>query len=240
MTEPSTHTTSTPVLFLGGAGLPGWVWDDVRAQLPASTESLVARYPRAASASLADYADTAADQAPWPAFAVVAHSIGGVVAVELLARHHARVTGFLAVTAVVPRPDESFIDTLPVPSRFLVRAMLRLAGTRPPDRLIRAGVASGVAPATADRIVGDFEPEAVGLYRDRTSARDLPSVRAYLHTTADKELSADVQGRSAQTLEARWTQELPTGHLPMLEAPDAVTSALRRLLSEIDGGSGRA
>lgn len=225
---------STPVLFLSGAGLPIWIWDDVRAALPDSVETAVAQRPRNAQASLADYADAAAAEVTWPTFAVVAHSIGGTVAAELLAHHPARVTGILGVSALFPRSERSFVGTMPLPARLMLSVVVRLIGTRPPEKAIRTGLASGVPDATADRIIADFHPESVRLYRDATSARDLPGIRAYVHTTEDKELSPAVQRASAQELRATWTEELPTGHLPMLQDPLAVSRAIERLLAQVD------
>lgn len=232
--ERSADAGNTPALFISGAGLPGWIWEEVRADLPGSTESIVARRPRGAHASLADYADAAAAQAPWPTFAVVAHSSGGVVAMELLSRHPGRVTGVLGVAAVIPRPRRSFVGNMPFSTRLILGALLRVAGTRPPARAIRTGLASGLPEAVADRIVADSTPESVRLYRDASSARDLPTARAYLHTSEDRELIAAVQRGSAEVLQAAWTQELSTGHLPMLQDPTGVSRAVQRLLAEIN------
>lgn len=209
----------TPVLFLSGAGLPSWIWDDVRAALAESVETAVAPRPRHAQACLADYADAAVAEVTWPAFAVVAHSSGGTVAAELLARHPARVSGILGVSALFPRIGRSFVGTMPFPARLMLGLAVRLVGTRPPAKVIRTGLASAVPDALAGRIIADFHPESAHLYRDATSPRDLPEIRAYVHTADDKELPPAVQSASARELHATWTEELPTGHLPMLEDP---------------------
>ena len=222
---------TTSLLFLGGAGLPGWIWDDVRAELPPGTGSAVAGYPRDPAASLADYAEQVAREAPWPTFTVVAHSIGGVVAAELLGRRPERVAGFLGVAAVVPAPGRSFLGSLPFPMGLVLGAVLRVAGTRPPEKSIRTGLAGGLPAETADRIVADFSPESPRLYRDATGPRVLPGRRGYVHTSADRELSPAVQEASAARLDATWTARLPTGHLPMLEAPAALGEAIRGFLT---------
>lgn len=231
----SPEAISNRVLLLSGAGLPTWIWDDVRAALPDDVETAVAGRPHSIHASLADYADVAAAETTWPTFAIVAHSSGGVVAAELLARHSARVTGVLGVSAVVPHPGRSFVGTLQLPARLLLSVVIRVVGTRPPAKVIRAGLASGLPVATADRIVADFQPESVRLYRDATSIRDLPEHRAYLHTTEDKEISTAIQRGSAEALRATWTEELSTGHLPMLQDPLSVSQAIERFLGQIAG-----
>ncbi len=222
----------TPVLFLGGAGLPSWVWDEVRAELPGPTAVL--HCPRASGTSLADYADAAATQAPWPTFAVVAHSIGGVIAASLLARHPGRVAGVLGVAAVVPRAGRSFVGALPLPARLLLPVVLRVAGTRPPAKTVR-DMARGLPDEVADRVVAQFDPESVRLFLDRTPPRRLPAARGYLRTTRDAELPEAVQRASADELQAAWTEELPTGHLPMLQDAAAISGAVRRLLAHVDG-----
>jgi pimeloyl-ACP methyl ester carboxylesterase len=221
-------------VLLSGAGLPARVWDAVRREL-APTRTVVARYPRGSGVSLADYADAVADQAPAGEVAVVGHSAGGAVAVELMARHPARVAAVLGLSAVVPRPGRSFLGTLPVPGRYVVGALVRLAGTRPPDRSVRT-LARGLPAEVGDRLVRDFDPEEPGLFRDRVSAvLQPPAVRGYLRTTADREVPATVQRASAHALGATWTDELPTGHLPMLQDPPGVARAVRRLLDDLTG-----
>lgn len=189
--------------------------------------------PRTPKASLADYADAADTQASWERFVVVAHSSGGAVAMELLARHPGRVAGILGVAAVVPGPGKSFARTMPFPASLALGVVLRLAGTRPPAKAIRAGLAAGLPDAVEDRIVADFDPESVGLYCDPAQDRELPAARAYLRTTQDPELTAAVQQNAATTLQARWTEELATGHLPMLQDPGTVTRAIHRLHGEV-------
>ncbi len=236
----SFHRPSVPVLFLSGAGLPAWIWDHVRGELADVAITDVARYPRGGDMSLAHYADALAAQVPWPRLAVVAHSIGGVVAAELVARHPRRVAGILAVAAVIPRPGHSFIRSMPLPNRLVLGTVLRVAGTRPPATVLRSGLAAGVSEAIGDRIITDFDPESVGLYRDASSARTMPGPRAYLYTSEDKEVPPATQRRSAENLGAAWTTQVSTGHLPMLQDPAAVSRAVRRLMATIEADADAA
>lgn len=228
-----------PVLLLSGAGLPAWIWDDVRPH-----GAVVAAYPRG-RASLADHADAVAAQAPVERFVVVAHSIGGVVAAELLARHPTRVAGVLGLCALVPPPGRSFVSAQPFPARVLLPAVLRVAGTRPPTSAVRRGVAAGLPTATADRLLADFVPESRRLYLDqvtddRAPGRAASAARGYLRTTSDPEVGEALQTRSASCLAADWIEDVATGHLPQLEQPEAVVRALGRLLSQVEAVSGSA
>lgn len=138
-----------PLLFLSGAGLPAWVWDDVRRRPP--VDSRVADRPRG-RVGLADCAEAArAAEADWPAYGVVAHSIGAVVAAALVTQDADRVHAVIGVCGIVPRPDASFIASLPMPQRWMTGAIIRVVGTKPPDSTIRSGQCHGLDDAAADR-----------------------------------------------------------------------------------------
>jgi pimeloyl-ACP methyl ester carboxylesterase len=143
------------------------------------------------------------------------------------------VTAILGIAAVVPRPGRSFVSSMPFATRLVLGAVLKAAGTKPPDKAVRA-LAHGLPGHVTDQIVTDFEPEAIRLYRDPTPARDLPAARAYVRGTADNEISPAVQRASARTLQASWIEEMPTGHLPMLQEPARVSRSVRRLLATIN------
>ncbi|MFD4182691.1 alpha/beta fold hydrolase [Rhodococcus sp. NPDC058514] len=224
-----TSEPQTPIVFLSGAGLPAWIWDEVRASLP--VDSVVAGYPKLARATLRDYAEAVLAQAPDGEFTIVAHSIGGVVASEVVAVAPERVGGLLGVAASVPAAGRSFLGALPAPGRQIVGLIMRVAGTRPPEKVIRAGLCSGIGAADVARIVADFEPESQRLYRDRVSARVLPARTGYVMTTRDKEFPVALQGRYADELGAGWRREVAAGHLPMLEDPATLSQILKEFVA---------
>lgn len=223
-------TSPLPVLFLSGAGLAPWIWDGVRAQLAAG--SVVAPRPIGhASASLLAYAEAAVTAAPPGEFAIVAHSVGGVVGAEVARLVPARVTAFLAISAVVPAAGGSFVSSIPVPNRWLLAAAVRLGGTRPPAKAIRRGLGAGLEGDLADRIVTEFTPESPHLYLDRASDHQWPGHRGFLVTTQDKELPPALQRRFAHRLGGDFIEEIATRHLPMLEEPAATAAAIERFLA---------
>ncbi|MFT4296580.1 MAG: alpha/beta hydrolase [Micropruina sp.] len=221
-------TSPASVLFISGAGLPAWTWDDVRYRL-SDHRTRVAPRP-GNGAGLRDYAQAALDAVSTDRFSIVAHSAGGVVAAEVARLASGRVDGVLAVSAIVPTPGGSFLSALPIPNRWILGIAMRLAGTRPPESAIRGTLAHGIDEATVDRIVADFTPEPLGYYRDRTGRDDWPGRREYLCTTADKELPPALQRKFAGRLGATLVHELATGHLPMLEDPAGVVRAVTGLL----------
>jgi pimeloyl-ACP methyl ester carboxylesterase len=141
-----------------------------------------------------------------------------------------RVTAILAVSAVVPKPGQSFVTSMPFPRRLALNVAMQLAGTRPPDSAIRKGLAGRLDGETADRIVADFSPESVRLYRDKPTGR-FPEHRGYLTTTQDAELPTGLQHRFAGHLTPTWRASINTGHLPMLEAPEALAGQIETFLT---------
>jgi len=226
--------TAPTLLLLSGAGLPAWTWDPVRAEVHDGIRSVVFTPPRG-SASLSDYASAALEQGGPGPLVLVAHSSGGAVAAQLMSRPGAQIAGVLAVCAVVPRPGRSFAATLPLPARVVPLVVLRLAGTRPPDAVIRKQLGAGLPDEVVRRLVEDHAAESRALFTNRTGTPALPSVRRYLLTTNDREVSAGVQRRSAQTLDAQHVTEVATGHLPQLQAPGAVVHELQQLLGDLEG-----
>lgn len=215
------------LVFLSGAGLPGWIWDEVRDGLE---ESVVPVYPRDPAAALTEYADTVLAQVSATRFILVAHSAGGVVAQAVTASAPDRVVGVLGVSAVWPGAGRSFAAALPLPQRWLLPAILRLAGTRPPEKQIRSGLARGLPEAVVDRLVGEFSPEARRLFLDAAPEAVLPAHRGYVHTTADREIPVAVQRRSAAALGGDFERELATGHLPMVEDPAGLRQAIKEFV----------
>ncbi len=220
---------TNPILFLSGAGVPAWIWDEVRGGL--QVRSHVAAYPRRPRAALGDYAADALAQIPGGEFTIVAHSIGGVVAGQILAVAPTRVRAILGVAASFPTAGTSFVDALPLPQRLLVGLAMRVAGTRPPDKAIRAGLCAGLEPDDVARIVAEFEPESPRLYRDKVSSRTFPAHNGYVVTTADPEMSVSQQRAHAGRLGSGLRRELPTGHLPMLQDPAALTKVIGEFLA---------
>lgn len=220
------------LLLLSGAGLPTWVWDRTREGLP--VPSAVAPRPTSSSADVTAHARVALAAAPDGPLVVVAHSAGGVVAAELGGLAPERVRGVLCVAAVVPGPRDSYVSSLPLPNRLLLPVLLRVAGTRPPERALRTSLAAGVDEATARRLVEELEPESRSYFTSRVGTAIQSPVLGYVTTADDRELPLAWQHRYLRRLEAGFTRHLPGGHLPMLEHPDALRRAVVDFLEEVD------
>lgn len=232
------HTSSTGIIFVSGAGLNGWIWQEVAAAV--SEPYVFADYTALFTSSqsqptLQDYVDAAYAQAlslNTQKVLVVAHSAGGVVGVELLKKLGDKAAGIVAVCASIPKPGSSYISTLPVPQKFIMPLILKIAGTKPPESQIRSGLGGGLSTEVVDKLVADFRKESVHLYTDKTSTQPLPSVPAfYLKTTNDKEFTAAMQNAMASNLQARKIVTVEAGHMPMLSQPAVIAESIAELLT---------
>lgn len=178
-----------------------------------------------------DYAEAALRSAQGPSFAIVAHSIGGVIGTRIVEQAPERVVGFVGIAASIPASGASFFGALPFPQRRFVSGITRVLGTRPPARMLRKGLARGLDDQVAERIVSDFVPESQALYRDPVGHAVYPQVRGYLKTTDDVDMPEALQGSHARSLGATRIEALPTGHLPMLADPTGTAAAIERLLA---------
>lgn len=214
------------VLLLSGAGLPAWIWDETVAALP--LPAVVAPRPDS-DGSPAAHARAALAASPEGDLVVVAHSAGGVVAAELTRLAGDRVRAVVGVCAVIPGARGSFVSSLPFPQRLLLPLIMRVAGTRPPEKSVRGSLAAGVDPATVDRLVQDLTPETLSYFTSRVPGPPVAPVRGYVRTGQDRELPKALQTRFARSLGAEQLVDLPAGHLPMLTHPVKLAAAVTEL-----------
>lgn len=221
---------TTPLLFLSGAGLPPWIWDDVRSRV--EVPSRVAPRPTTGE-TVSDYARAALDAAPAEKFLLIIHSSGGVVAAELArSAVPGRITGVLGLAAVIPRAGASFVSSLPFPQRLILPLALRVVGTRPPESAIRKGLGAGLDETSIQRLVEDLSPEPSEYFTSRAADPAalcaVPS-RGYLVGTEDAEISSALQRKFAARLNPTESFEVRAGHLPMLTHPEVVAAAIGSL-----------
>jgi pimeloyl-ACP methyl ester carboxylesterase len=224
----------TAIIYIGGAGLSPAIWDGVRAKV--SIQDAVLAYSRNDAASLEStvresLAQLGTIQATQ--YVLVAHSLGGVIGVELARKLGDKLAGFIAVSATIPAPGKSFVSTLPFPKRLLMPAILKLAGTKPPDSAIRKTLCSDLTDAQADAIIKAFTPEPRRLYLDNTSSDKLPSAKyTYVRTLNDKQVPPQQQSSMAQLLPGVTITDIAGGHLSMISHPDELADSINAFLKD--------
>lgn len=228
------------VVSIHGAGLDTWIWDAVTPalevpHLPATFPARDGDREGTAGLGLRDYVDHVCQQIEgWPPteIVLVAHSIGGVVGKEVAEVLADRVVGFVGVCAVIPELGGSFLSCYPPHQRLIQRAVMRVAGTKPPDAVIRKSLCNGLSEAQTDRIVERFRPESRKLYTDASTA-EIPDVQSlYVKTMDDNELSLSLQEAMIDNLRPDEVATIDAGHVPMLSHPDQLAGLVNAFNEE--------
>jgi pimeloyl-ACP methyl ester carboxylesterase len=231
--------TETGIIFIHGAGLGGWIWDDVVKDI--SVPYVLADYASlerlSNKATLADYVDTVYEQAKrldTNRVVIVAHSIGGVIGIELSKKMKDKLAAFVGISASIPKPNSNFVSTLPFPQKLLMPIIIKIAGTRPPESAIRNGLGNGLRTDQVAQIISTFQPESARIYTDRISSDSMPDVPAlYLRTTNDKEFAVSIQNASIANLNNPTVFDIDAGHLPMLSDAATISRRINDLLKTI-------
>lgn len=221
-------------VFIHGAGLEGPVWRKVVEGF--DHPCLLAEFPQRKSSSdtrsglsLEDYVahmKRQIDEWGTRRIVMVAHSLGGVLALRLASLMTDRLAGIVAVGGAIPKSGGSFLSSLPFPQRMLLSVILRAAGTKPPESALRAGLCSDLSPDQATEIVKGFIPEAVRVYTDRINV-PVPDVpKLYVKLNKDKEFSPSLQDKMISNFAPQTVRSLDTGHLPMISHPEGLRSLL--------------
>lgn len=224
------------VAFLGGAGLQSWIWNEVIEQI--NVPAVAITYSDLNTHSgLDDYVNVALKQLSnlnTTRIIIVGHSISGVVGSELAKRLGERLAGFVAISAVIPEPGKSYLSVFPFQQRLFMRLIFKLAGTKPPESMIRNSLCQGIDDVYTNRIVKDFRPEAVKLYNESTTAAPFPQCPTlYIRTLADKDLPLPLQKRMAKNLSDAKIVSIDSGHLPMLNHPSEIAAHINDFLGQL-------
>jgi pimeloyl-ACP methyl ester carboxylesterase len=227
------------LVFVHGAGLGGWIWEAMAPELefPYLFTDFPERHGTVDARThlgLDDYVRHVRKQVdgfPVGRLALVAHSLGGVVALRLAAGLGDRVAAFAGVGAAIPPDGGSFLSSLPLPKRAFLSVAMRVAGTKPPASALRSGQCNDLDDQATDEVVRRFQPESRAVYFERVDATVPEVARIYVHLTEDREFGSALQRGMAQNLGAGEVTEIATGHLPMLSKPDELARILNQFAS---------
>lgn len=227
-------------VFIHGAGLEGLVWSKVvegfdhpclLAEFPQRKSSLDSR----SGLSLEDYVTHMKRQVDdWGIhnIVIVAHSLGGVLALRLASLMTDRLAGIVAIGAAIPKSGGSFLSALPFPQRILLSVIMRAAGTKPPESSIRTGLCNDLSLDQAAEIIKGFNPEAVRVYTDRINV-PVPDVpKLFVKLNKDKQFSPSLQDKMILNFAPQSIRSLDTGHLPMISNPEGLRSILQEFVTE--------
>jgi len=231
------HMNHIGFVFIHGAGLGSYIWDSLVEEMavPCLTVDFPQRSPDTPTdppIHLKDYLTHVLQQiTEWKVekFIIVAHSIGGSVGLMVAEALKDRVVGFVGLGAVIPGKGGSFISALPFPQNLILPIILRIAGTRPPDKIILSSLCHGLSKDQSHQILGKFTPESKYLFTDPCSANLPNTYRVYIHLQDDLELSPKVQSIMASNLQADQVYSLPGGHLPMISHKSELNTLLHKI-----------
>jgi pimeloyl-ACP methyl ester carboxylesterase len=228
------------IVLLNGAGLGGWIWSDLRTYM--NLPVLAAEYPNRdrpklpRTFRLSDYTNEIVRQIEsWHKvrLILVAHSIGGVIALQLAKRLGVRVAGIAGISAFFPPHRGSFLSALPFPQRLITRVTIRVAGTKPPEKMIAKSYCNDLNESQTDEVIRRFVAESPHLYTDRCGA-PIPHIpKIFIETTEDEQYTAAQQTKIAGAFGAQNLVRIPSGHLPMLSHPKEIADILNRFCAEV-------
>jgi pimeloyl-ACP methyl ester carboxylesterase len=209
-----------------------WIWKDLIAELKEPTLAIdYGDAPRPKKQlSFDDYVEhTIQSIEAWDVKSVVlvAHSLSGVIALAVAEKIGAKLAGFVAVSATIPKNGGSFLSCLPFPQRLVMGVMMHLVGTRPPDAAIRKSLCTDLSDAAAKEVVERFQPESVGVYATRCNAPAPQCPRLYVTLTNDHNFGLPLQQEMAANLGDAPTAAIDSGHLAMLSKPHELAKILR-------------
>ncbi|RUT33679.1 alpha/beta hydrolase [Paenibacillus zeisoli] len=232
----------TGFVFIYGAGLESQIWSRVIEGLdcpclPLEFPLRKGSFDSRSRLSLEDYMAHMKNQVDeWGVqrFVIVAHSIGGVLALRLASELTDRLVGMVAISAAIPKNGGSYLSVMPFPNRILMSALLHTMGTKPPESAIRTCLCNDLSSDQASEIARGFTPEAVRLYTDRinVSVPDVPKM--YVKLTQDKAIRPSLQSKMISNFSPQSVRSLETGHLPMVSNPEGLRSILEDFLTDTE------
>jgi pimeloyl-ACP methyl ester carboxylesterase len=164
---------------------------------------------------------------------LVTHSIGACIGLGVAGNLRERLAGFVGISAAIPRPGHSFISCLPFPKRLLMPLMLKMAGTKPPDKQIAATLCNGLTEEQTDKVVNNFTAESPRLYLEKLRYSSIAVPSLYIELTDDQAFPLSRQRRMARRLHAGNTAEVPAGHLAMLSQPKELATQINQFVADV-------
>ncbi|MEX0686701.1 MAG: alpha/beta hydrolase [Balneolales bacterium] len=224
------------IVFLGGAGLKPWIWENTIPYLDFQIQ--LVDYPGQVNGTLTidDYYDAILQQigtSKNQKIILVAHSIGGIFCNKLAEHLKDRLLGIVAIAAILPEKGETFLSSFPWIQRMITRFIITMFGTTPPDTQIKKGLCNDLPEEVTAKVISRFKAESPLLYTGIIS-ESIPDCRSlYIILKNDKSIPVNIQLKAAQRLKNTKIDYLDSGHLPMLSQPEQVAKMINSFIDDI-------
>jgi pimeloyl-ACP methyl ester carboxylesterase len=230
-------------VLLHGAGLGAWVWEDIISKLeyPCLAIDLPGRGRHADIAttnlSVNQYVESVLfdlNQFRPKKLIIVAHSISGIIGLEVANKLKERTIGFIAISALIPSTNESYISCFPFLFGLFLRIMFKLSGTKPPISAIKGVLCNDLDDKFTSKVIDHFIPESKKLYTDKLQAQGIPDNSLYIHLIKDRAISEAMQVRMINNLHAKQVIDIDSGHLPMFNKTNELAQILNTFASTLN------
>ena len=239
---------NTGIVLIHGAGLGKYIWSETNQYLTFPT--LAVEFPNRECGDsinknlfIEDYLISAIEQIEnWgiDKFTIIAHSIGGCIALKLNDHFKERVTGFIGISAIIPKKEKSFASCFPIPQKLIIPLILKLFGTNPPKKSIIAELCNDLELSQSEEVVRRFSPESIKLYTSKINYNSSPKKSLFIKLLNDKSISQNMQNEMIKNLNCKEVIELNSGHLPMMSKPKKLAVIINDYVSKIETGSQQA
>ena len=230
------------LVFMYGAGLGRWIWDDLSQFI--DIPYLFLDYPGREKNSksnkdltLDDYSNFISNQINnWDIekIVIIAHSIGGVLALNTLNKIKSKLIGILAISASIPDIGGSFLSSFPPFNRVIMKCVYRLLGTKPPKAAIIQSLCNDIPIEQANKVVNGFTPESLSIYIQSIKYKLADVPKLYIKLTNDAAFGMQIQDKMIKNLMPQKVVEMNTGHLPMISKPNDLAKIINEFVSKIN------
>ncbi len=229
--------TDNLIVFLHGAGLGSFIWDEVIGLI--KMPSLAIDFPcrnstKALKLKLEDYVHHVGNEIErqgGQSVFIVAHSIGGMIATEVTYKLGERVKGIIGVGASIPKRGDSFVSSQGFPNHLILPIVLRFLGTSVAPKMLKMDLCSDLNEEKSNVILSSFTPESKALYLSKRVTENLPDKRFYIRLKNDKAYSLKTQNKMISNFKAQKVIDLDCGHLPMLSHTTILAQILKDLIA---------
>lgn len=224
-------------VLVHGAGTGAWIWEDVQSRL--SIPSVAIDVPLHESGATPDHCVGLIEKQlrslePCD-FVIVLHSWAGVLAGSLANALGERIIHTVYLSAVIPAAGASFVDTMPIPQRWILRLLYSRnpEGLKPSEAMIRKEYCNDLSESAAQMVVDRFTVQRPEPYLTPVPGPHRDAASTYIRLGQDQSVPPALQRKYASNLQNPGTVTINAGHLAMLSRPAEVATVIEALKQDI-------